>query len=188
MHNQSPEPNTNNNHTPSYINNPTQWIDMLPWQIPRPSSHNKHTKYGPLIHNLQYNGWKPTPLLLLKVRGAIHEHSIYKLTSLKILKFNIKTLVENIHQDAIKYLTCLALNKRKFDKKQTHVPLPQWIWKLLTYHQSPPLKKEVNTLSCITNDRDQQQVNGLTFTPVPRFEHYLFLFFFSLDNFFFESM
>ena len=59
------------------------------------------------------------------VRGAIHEHSINKLTNLRIPKFNIKTLLNNIHQNAIKYLTYLVLNKRKLDNKQTPVPPPQ---------------------------------------------------------------
>ena len=34
-------------------------------------------------------------------------------------KSNIKTLMKNIHQNAIKYLTYLVLNKRKLDIKQT---------------------------------------------------------------------
>ena len=40
-------------------------------------------------------------------------------------KFDIYTLwkiMKEIHQNAIKYLTYLVLNKRKLDNKQTHVP------------------------------------------------------------------
>jgi hypothetical protein len=58
------------------------------------------------------------------VRGAIHEHSIQKLEDLKIPKSNIKKLMKDIHQNAIKYLTYLILNKRKLDNKQTPVPPP----------------------------------------------------------------
>ena len=55
-----------------------------------------------------------------RVRGAIHEHSIEKLTNLEIPKTSIKNLMKN----AIKYLTYLILNKRKLDNKQAHVPPP----------------------------------------------------------------
>jgi hypothetical protein len=58
------------------------------------------------------------------VRGAIHEHFIDQLTKLKIPKNNIKTLMKKIHENAIKYLTYLVLNKRKLDNKQTPVPPP----------------------------------------------------------------
>ena len=59
------------------------------------------------------------------VRGAIHEQSIEKLANLKIPKTSIETLMKNIHQNAIKYLTYLVLNKRKLDNKQSTVA-PPW--------------------------------------------------------------
>jgi hypothetical protein len=53
------------------------------------------------------------------VRGAIfHEHSINKLTNLKLAKSAIKILVKNIHRNVIKCLTYLILNKRKPENKQ----------------------------------------------------------------------
>jgi hypothetical protein len=83
-------------------------------------------KYGPLINTLQNNGLQTNPIITITagVKGAIHEHSINKLTKLKISKSNIKSLMKHIHQNAIKYLTYLVLNKRKLDKKQTLVPPP----------------------------------------------------------------
>ena len=58
------------------------------------------------------------------IRGAIQEYFIDKLTKLKIPKSNIKNLMNDIHHNAIKYLTYLVLNKRKLDNKQTPVPPP----------------------------------------------------------------
>ena len=86
----------------------------------------KHTKYDPLIKAIQNNGWKTNPLITIRtcVRGAIHEHSIEKLTNLQIPKSNIKTLMKSLHHNAIKYLTYLVLNKRKLDNKQTPIPPP----------------------------------------------------------------
>ena len=96
----------------------------------------KYTQYDPLFQNLQHHAWKANPLITItsKVRGAIHEHLINELTNLKIPKFNIKTLMKNIHQNTIKYLTYLVLNKIKLDNKQNPILPPQWIWKLLTHH------------------------------------------------------
>jgi hypothetical protein len=73
-----------------------------------------------------FDGWKVNPLTTITagVKGAIHEHSIEKLTKLKIPKHHIKSLMKKIHENAIKYLTYLVLNKRKLDNKQTPVPPP----------------------------------------------------------------
>ena len=88
-------------------------------RFPEQAIAQKHTKYDPLNHAIHNNGWRTNP-----VRGAIHEHSIQKLTDLKISKPNIKKLMKDIHQNAIKYLTYLVLNKRKLDNKQAPVPPP----------------------------------------------------------------
>ena len=87
---------------------------------------HKHNKYDPLINTIQNQGWKINPLITITtgVRGAIHEHSIDQLIKLKIPQNNIKTLMKKIHENAIKYLTYLVLNKRKLDNKQTPVPPP----------------------------------------------------------------
>jgi len=87
---------------------------------------HKHTKYDPLINTIQNNGWKTNPLITITagVRGDMHEHSISKPTNLNIPKQTIKTLMKNIHQNAIKYLIYLILNKRKLENKQTLVPPP----------------------------------------------------------------
>jgi hypothetical protein len=95
-------------------------------RFPEQACTHKHTKYDPLITTLRANGWKTNPLITITtgVRGAIHENSIEQLTNLKIPKPHIKTLMKNIHQNAIKYLTYLVLNKRKLDNKQTPIPPP----------------------------------------------------------------
>ena len=86
----------------------------------------KHNKYDPLTNTIQNNGWTTNPLITITagVRGAIHEHSIDKLKQLKIPNSSIKTLMKDIHQNAIKYPTYLVLNKRKLDNKQPPVPPP----------------------------------------------------------------
>ena len=55
---------------------------------------------------------------------AIHEQSFHKLTNLDLPKNNIKNLMEKMHQNAIKYLTYLVLNKRKLKNKQTPISPP----------------------------------------------------------------
>ena len=67
---------------------------------------------------------KPTPSLIIAagVRGVVHEHSINELANLKIPKSNITTLMKNIHQNAIKYLTYLVLNR--LDNKRAQVCPP----------------------------------------------------------------
>ena len=94
--------------------------------FPEQALMQKHTKYDPLINTLQNQGWKTNPLITITVgvRGAIHEQSINHLTNLKIPKTSIKIFMKNIHQNAIKYLTYLVLNKRKFENKQTTIPPP----------------------------------------------------------------
>ena len=62
---------------------------------------------------------QPLITITVGVRGAIHEHFIEQLNNLKLPKSDIKTLVKSLHHNAIKYLTYLVLNKRKFDNKQT---------------------------------------------------------------------
>jgi hypothetical protein len=76
---------------------------------------HKHVKYDPLINNIQNKGWKTNPLITntTGMRGAIHKQFINKLAKLKIPKANIKTLMKNIHQNAIRCLTYLVLNKRE---------------------------------------------------------------------------
>lgn len=83
-------------------------------------------KYDPLISHIQSTGWKTNPLITITagVRGAIHEHSINKLNDLKIPKPNIKKLMKDMHQNAIKYFTYLVLNKRKLENKQATITPP----------------------------------------------------------------
>ena len=56
---------------------------------------------------------KPTPSFIIAagVRGVVREHSVNELANLKNPKSNIKTLMKNVHQNAIKYLTYFVLNK-----------------------------------------------------------------------------
>jgi hypothetical protein len=88
-------------------------------RFPEQAYTHKHTKYDPLITTLRNNGWRANPLITITagVRGAIHENSIEQLSNLKIPKTHIKTLMKNIHQNAIKYLTYLVMNGRKLDNK-----------------------------------------------------------------------
>ena len=67
---------------------------------------------------------KHNPLINItaSVRGAIHEHSISKLANLKISKQAINILMKNIHQNAIKYLTYLILNKMEIGKQTNTCP------------------------------------------------------------------
>ena len=95
-------------------------------RFPAKELTQKHAKYDPLINAIQNKGWKRIPLITITtgVRGAIHKQSIKKLVDLKISKSNIKTLMKNLHQNAIKFLIYLVLNKRKLDNKQNTVAPP----------------------------------------------------------------
>ena len=116
---------------------PTRTVQLIEFtyyhdKFPEQALMHKNTKYDPLINTIQNNGWKTKPLITItaRVRGAIHEHSVDKRTKLKIPETNIKSLMKNLHQNAIRYLTHPILNTRKLDNKQTPVP--------------PPLKKRDN--------------------------------------------
>ena len=95
-------------------------------KFPDQAHTHEHAKYDPLTENIRNQEWKTNLLITIiaGVRGAIHEHSINKLSNLKIPKTSIKTLMKNIHQNAIKYLTYLVLNKRKLktNKLLSHPP------------------------------------------------------------------
>ena len=120
MHNRSPEPNTNTNITLSSTYNLTDRIYIM-------SLTQNNTKYNLLINTIQNNGWRTNPLITIttSVRSVIYELSTTKLTSLNIPKSNLKTLMKNLHQNAIKYITYLVLNKRKLNNKQTPTSPPQ---------------------------------------------------------------
>jgi hypothetical protein len=95
-------------------------------RFPEQAIAQKHAIYDPLINEIRSDGWKTKPLITITagMRGAIHEQSITKLIDLSIPKTNIKNLMKNIHQNAIKYLTYLVLNKGKLDNKQTTIAPP----------------------------------------------------------------
>ena len=120
------------NHTPTpLLPSHTHTVQFIEFtychdRFPEQALTQKHTKYDPLINVQQNKCWKMNPLITIiaGVRGAIHEQSIEKLADLKIQKTSIKTLMKNIHQNAIKYLTYLVLNKRKLDNKQKTVTPP----------------------------------------------------------------
>ena len=98
----------------------TYYHDIFPDQ----ALTHKRTKYDPLINAIQNYGWKTDPLITITVgvRRAMYKHSIKKLANLKIPKLNMKILMKNIHQNPIKYLAYLVLNKRNIDNKQTPPP------------------------------------------------------------------
>lgn len=90
-------------------------------------------------------------------------------------KTNIKNLMKNMQQNAIKYLTYLVLNTRKLANKQTPIPCPH----VMGNYQHPiraHLPKRQNTLSCITEYRDQHEANMLTFTPILKYGRTIYLF------------
>ena len=91
-------------------------VDVVAWTA----------KYNPLIQAIKAVGWKVNPLVTITagVRGSIHEQPIKELEKLKIPKREIKILMQQLHQIAIKYLTYLILNKRKLDNKQPPVDPP----------------------------------------------------------------
>ena len=93
-------------------------------RFPEQALTHKHAKYDPLNNTIRSNGWNTNPLITITagVRGATHEHYIDKLTKLKIPKSSIKNLMKDIHQNAIKYLTYLVLNKRKLNKQTNTCP------------------------------------------------------------------
>ena len=113
------------NHAPTPILlAPTHTIQLIEFtychdRFPEQAITQKHAKYDPLISSIQDKWWKTIPLITITVgvRGAIHEQTMDKLSNLKIPKTSIKTLVKEIHQNAIKYMTYLVLNKRKLENK-----------------------------------------------------------------------
>ena len=121
------------NHTRTPISpSPTSIVPFIEFayfhdRFPDQALTHKHNKYDPLNNAIQDKGWQTNPLITITVgvRGAIHEHFINKLAHLKIPKTTIKTLMKNIHQNAIKYFTYLVLNKRKLDDKQAPIPPPK---------------------------------------------------------------
>ena len=76
---------------------------------------HKYTKYDPLISTIHNIEWKTNPLITITswLKMAIYKHSINKLSNSKNFKSNIKTLMKNVHQITIKYLTYLILDKKK---------------------------------------------------------------------------
>ena len=123
----SPKPQTN-----TYITFPTSIVQFIEFmychdRFPDQALTHKHNKYDPLISAIQDKGWQTNLLITITtgVRGPIHEHSINKLAHLEIPKITIKTFMKNIHQNAIKYLTYLVLNKRNLNNKQTPVTPPK---------------------------------------------------------------
>ena len=56
---------------------------------------------------------------------SVDTNSMYPhYANLKIPKSNIKTLMKDTHQNAIKYSTYLVLNKRKLENKQATITPP----------------------------------------------------------------
>ena len=95
-------------------------------RFPEQAITQKHAKYDPLNSTIQNNGWTTNPLITITagVRGSIHEHSIDKLKKLNIPKSGIKNTMKDIHQNAIKYLTYLVLNKKTRQQANTCPPPP----------------------------------------------------------------
>jgi hypothetical protein len=87
-----------------------------------------------------------------------------------------QNLMKNIHENAIKYLTYMIMNKKKLDNKQTPVS-PTIRWRQSSTSLEPTSQRRHNILYCIMGSRDQHRVNGLIFTPVYKYGRYFFFFF-----------
>ena len=93
--------------------------------IPRTSQNTQTQQIRPTkIHSIQNKGWKTNPLItiIVGVRGASHEHSIEQLSKLNLPKSSIKSLMKNLHENVVKYLTYLVLNERKLDNNKPPIP------------------------------------------------------------------
>jgi hypothetical protein len=120
------------NHTPTpLLPSHTYTIQFIKFtychnRFPKQAITQKHAKYDPLINAIRNKQWKTKPLITITtgVKKAIHEQSIENLADLNITKSSIKSLMKNLHQNAIKYLIYLILNERKLDNKQNTVAPP----------------------------------------------------------------
>ena len=124
VHTWCPQPNTTTYLTIHKLHDTIHWFHHDRF-LEQARTH-KHTKYDTLIHNIRNNGWKINALITITtgVRGGIHEHSLEQLNNLKLPKSSIKTLMNNLPHNAIKYLTHMILNKRKLDNKPNPCPPP----------------------------------------------------------------
>ena len=88
-----------------------------------------------------------------------------KLSNLKFPKTSIKTLIKEIHQYAIKYMTYLVLNKKKLENEQATITPPCTKGtknKPIQPTSQGGINPHVTTRSTVFKHLD----NGLTFTPV----------------------
>ena len=82
-------------------------------KFPNTAQIEKATKYNPLIQALRIMEWQVNPLITITtdVRGAIHEQSIQRIRlTQKTPQKEVGTLMKQIHQIAIKYLTYLIFD------------------------------------------------------------------------------
>ena len=87
---------------------------------------HKHDKYDIIIPHLQRLGWTTLPPIIITVGMRVpftnrqsHTSFIWKSLTLEI---RIKTQMETISLNAIKYLTHMVLNKSKLEEHQTPFP------------------------------------------------------------------
>ena len=138
-------------------------------RFPEQAITQQQAKYDPLINAIQNKRWKVNPLITITagVRGAIHEQPIHKIDELNIPKTIIKNLMKNIHQNAIKYLTYIVLNKRKLDNKQPPLHLPNsGYYRLNGNRKSPPPQRGITSHATTQLSRVLHLGIGLTFMPV----------------------
>jgi hypothetical protein len=89
--------------------NPESIVNLFFSSCHFPSLHEQRYVYM----NMQVN---PLITITTGVRGVVHEHN-HELKQLKISKIEVIMLMKQLHQNVIKYLTYLILNKRKLNNK-----------------------------------------------------------------------
>ena len=89
--------------------NPESIVNLFFSSCRFPSLHEQRYVYM----NMQVN---PLVTITTGVRGVVHEHN-HELKRLEISKIEVIMLMKQLHQNVIKYLTYLILNKRKLNNK-----------------------------------------------------------------------
>ena len=116
-------------------------------KFPYTTRNEKTIKYNPIIQALRTTSWLINPLITITtcVRGAIHWQPIKDLgKKIKISKNEIKTLMKQLHHNAIKYLAYLILNLKNLDNKQTPGDPPSHMLGSMLFKtkRNPPSKRE----------------------------------------------
>jgi hypothetical protein len=97
---------TNTHNTLPQLHRIVHWIHILPWQLPRSSSHTQTHQVWPTNHHTTKQ-WMENQPPHYHYHGSKRSYTqkLHKTTNQsKSPKTYTKTLMKNIHQNAIKYL------------------------------------------------------------------------------------